>query len=75
MRIRTLLALGVGAALGASATYLMDPDHGPDRRRDARTRAAERGREELATRSTEAVARAKVVAQEAVNGFREGASV
>lgn len=72
MRIRTFLALGIGAAMGASATYLLDPEHGTDRRREARERAAARGREELATRSAEAVVRARTVAQEAVTGFREG---
>lgn len=72
MRIRTVLALGAGAALGASATYLLDPDHGTERRRDARSRAVARGRAELTSRGSDAVARARTLATESATGFREG---
>ena len=73
MRIRTLAALVTGAALGASGVYLLDPEVGPDRRREALRRAWEHGREvdwQLV------MARAGEVAQElgarAAEGYREG---
>ena len=39
MRLRTVVAVTTGAAAGAGATYLFDPDHGPQRRRLARRNA------------------------------------
>lgn len=47
MRIRTVLATAAGAAAGAAATYLLDPEHGRRRRRDVTGRAVRRGRESL----------------------------
>lgn len=73
MRIRTLAALVTGAALGASGVYLMDPEVGPDRRREALKRAWEQGR---AVDWQLVLARAGEVAQElggrAAEGYREG---
>lgn len=53
MRVRSLLTLGTGAAIGAGAMYLLDPDAGPERRRDARRTAVR----ELAARSADLAAR------------------
>lgn len=39
MRLRTVVTMSVGATVGAGAMYLLDPDHGLRRRRDARRRA------------------------------------
>jgi len=74
MRIRTLLAFGAGAALGAGVTYLGDPDHGGDRRGDARRWAIARGREQAtaAAAGTGRALRAYMLA--AVEGFRETTS-
>ena len=44
MRLRTVMALTAGAAAGAGATYLFDPDLGPQRRRHARRNALRQGR-------------------------------
>ena len=73
MRIRTLAALVTGAALGASGVYLLDPEVGPERRREALRRAWEHGRE---VEWQLVVARAGELAQElgarAAEGYREG---
>lgn len=73
MRIRTLAALVTGAALGASGVYLLDPEVGPDRRREALRHALERGRE-VDWRLV--AARAGDIAHElgtrAAEGYREG---
>lgn len=73
MRIRTIAALVTGAALGASSVYLLDPEVGSDRRRDALQRAWDHGREvdwQLV------LARAGEIAQElgqrAAEGYQEG---
>lgn len=75
MRIRTIAALLTGAALGASGTYLLDPEHGPERRRDALRTAWERGREvdwvALAARATDAVGE---IGERAADGYRSGAA-
>lgn len=69
MRVRSLLAMSTGAALGAGAMYLFDPEVGEDRRRDARRHALrELGRHgaDLATRG---VQRAGTVVEAAVYGY------
>jgi hypothetical protein len=75
VRIRTIAALLTGAALGAGGTYLLDPEHGPERRRDALRTAWERGREvdwiALAERASGAVAE---VGERAADGYRSGAA-
>lgn len=72
MRIRTLLAFGVGAAVGAGAAYLGDPDHGTQRRDEARSWAVAQGRQG-ATAAAGRVARAATAyTAAAVEGFREG---
>lgn len=71
MRIRTLLAVGVGAALGAGATYLGDPDHGSERRVEARRWAVAQGRQQAATAVASALRVARGYAAAALEGFRE----
>lgn len=73
MRIRTLAALVTGAAVGATSVYLLDPEVGSDRRREALRRAWDHGREvdwQLV------LSRAGEIAQElgsrAAEGYREG---
>ena len=71
MRIRTLLALGVGAAMGAGVTWLADPDHGELRRDEARRWALAQGRQQ-ALGAAEAMMRAgRSYATAAAEGFRE----
>ena len=73
MRIRTLTALVTGAALGAGSAYLLDPDAGPQRRRDALRGAWQRGREvDWATALQRAGAVAQELGQRAADGYREG---
>lgn len=72
MRIRTLLAFGTGAAVGAGAVYLGDPDHGRQRRGEARSWAAAQGRARAAAAAGAAARSARSSAQAAVEGYREG---
>ncbi len=44
MKVRRTLTLGLGAALGASGMYLLDPEHGRQRRREALRSAVARAR-------------------------------
>lgn len=72
MRIRTMLALGIGAAVGAGVTYLGDPDHGVQRRAEAARWALAQGREQAATMLTTALQAGRTYASAALEGFREG---
>lgn len=78
MRIRTMIATAVGAAAGAGAMYLLDPAHGPARRRELARSAVTRGRAEVAgaTRGlgTRAGGRARLYAEQARAGFAETSS-
>lgn len=73
MRIRTMLAFGLGAAVGAGATYLGDPDHGEGRRVEARRWAVARGREQAVTALSATGRAVRTYALAAIEGFREGA--
>ena len=69
MRVRSMMAMTTGAALGAGAMYLLDPDAGDQRRREVRRSALrELGRHgaDLASRG---VSRAGTVLEAAVYGF------
>lgn len=69
MRVRSLLTMSTGAAVGAGAMYLLDPERGVERRRDARrTALREIGRRgaDIATRGAR---RAGQVAEAAVYGY------
>lgn len=73
MRIRTLAALVTGAAMGASGVYLLDPEAGPERRREVLRQAWERTREVdwqlVLARTGEVV---HELGQRAADGYREG---
>ncbi len=71
MRFRTWLTLSTGAAAGAAAMYLLDPDHGPARRRVARQQALRQARSGAATALVEARRRSAEVATAAVAGYQQ----
>jgi gas vesicle protein len=71
VRIRTLFTFGTGAAVGASAMYLLDPEHGVQRRRQARRTAAAQARDGAVRAVSEARRRAEEVAVSATAGFQE----
>ena len=71
MRIRTLLALGVGAAMGAGVTYLSDPAHGDQRRVEARRWALARSRQQALGAASAALRAGRSYASAAAEGFRE----
>lgn len=71
MRIRTLLTLSTGAAIGAGTMYLLDPEHGPKRRREARASAMAQAREGTVRAALDAKRRAEELAVAAVAGYHE----
>lgn len=71
MRIRTLLTLATGAAAGAGAMYLLDPEHGEARRREARRTAVAEARRRGTAAFVEGRQRAEEVATAAWAGYRE----
>lgn len=71
MRVRSLLSLGTGAALGAGAMYLLDPDHGPGRRREARRTAFREARRGAVSATVRAAHQAEEVASAAIGGYVE----
>lgn len=76
MRLRTWLALGLGAAIGAGGVYLYDPEHGHARRRAARMRATRQARElarDLLTQGRQrAAVQGRALIEQAAEGFRTG---
>jgi hypothetical protein len=75
MRIRTLLALGVGAAVGAGVTYLGDPDHGDARRVEARRWALSQGRQHAAALARRALATVRTAGDALAEGYQESRSL
>jgi len=75
VRIRTVLAMTTGAALGAGWMYLLDPDHGEQRRREARREAAHQVRDGAVRAALDAKRRVEDVALAAVSGYHEGRTV
>lgn len=71
MRVRTILTLTTGAAAGAGAMYLLDPDHGPQRRRQARRGAVRQARTRAAGLARDSRRHAAELAGAAVAGYRQ----
>ncbi len=71
MRLRTLVTLATGAAAGAGAMYLFDPEHGAARRRELRRSALRQAREGAASALQEGQRQAKEMAAAAVAGYQE----
>lgn len=73
MRLRSIASWTVGAAMGAAGVWLLDPEVGPQRRRDVLRQAWDRGREvdwvSLAQRTGAA---AEELGRRAAEGYREG---
>jgi hypothetical protein len=69
VRVRSIVNLGTGAALGAGAMYLLDPDHGPVRRREARRTALREARRGAVTAAIRAARQAEEVASAAITGY------
>jgi hypothetical protein len=74
MRVRTLMTLVTGAAAGAGAMYLLDPEHGPHRRREARHTALRTARQGATSALLEGRRRLKDVAVAATTGYHEARS-
>ena len=70
MRIRTWLAWWAGVVVGAAAMYLLDPEHGPRRRREARRDALQRLRRAATGALATARAQASAAAAAGVEGYR-----
>ncbi len=71
MRVRTLFALTTGAALGAGSMYLLDPEHGELRRREARREAARQVKDGTVRAALDAKRRAEEVTVAAVSGYQQ----
>jgi hypothetical protein len=71
LRVRTVLTWATGAAMGAAAMYLMDPEHGPARRADARREALRQARSGAVVATQEARRRAEEMAVAALAGYRD----
>lgn len=72
MRARTLVTFATGAATGAGAMYLLDPDHGQGRRRRARRNASRRARAGALELARDARRRAGEVVRAAAEGYARG---
>lgn len=75
MRIRSLLALTTGGALGASTMYLLDPEHGEMRRHDAFRQAGRGARRAAAVGVRRVAYGTRDVASAALAGYRRTESV
>lgn len=71
MRVRTLFTLAVGASAGAGAMYLMDPVHGPTRRRQLRRSALRNARDAALVTLREARRQASDMVTAAVVGYQQ----
>jgi gas vesicle protein len=72
VRLRSLASLTTGAALGAGAMYLFDPELGPERRRQARRTAVREAARATVDLGRRAVTGTAAVADAAVQGYAEG---
>lgn len=72
MRARTLVTFATGAASGAWAMYLLDPEHGQGRRREVRRNASRRARQGAFELALDARRRAEEVVRAAAEGYERG---
>lgn len=72
MRLRTWLTLTTGAAAGAGAMYLLDPEHGVERRRHARQHALRQAQQQAVRLAAEGRRQAGELAGAARAGFEQG---
>ncbi len=71
VRVRSLLSLSTGAMVGAGAMYLLDPEHGVERRKRARRRAVRTARAGAVHAGVDVARRAEALAVAAVAGYRQ----
>ena len=71
MRVRTLFTLAVGVSAGAGAMYLMDPVHGPARRRQLRRSALRNVRDGAVATLREARRQTSDMVTAAVVGYQQ----
>lgn len=69
-----MVTFWAGAAAGASVMYLLDPEHGPQRRREARRSAVRRARSGAVDLAADARRRAEDMVRAAAEGFERGRS-
>ncbi len=67
-----MMTFASGAAAGAGAMYLLDPEHGPERRRDAQRSALRRARSGASGLVVDVRRRAVEVIRAAVGGYEHG---
>lgn len=72
--IRRLLTFWLGAAFGAGVVYLFDPEHGPQRRRQARRQALAQARVGAVAALRNGRASAGELARAAVAGYQASRS-
>jgi uncharacterized protein YggE len=72
MRARTVVTFAAGAAAGAGWMYLLDPEHGASRRREARREAARRARQSALDVAADTRRRAEEVTRAALEGYQLG---
>jgi hypothetical protein len=72
VRARTLVTFTMGAATGASAMYVLDPEHGRRRRREVRRSAVHRARQGALEAVADARRRAEEIARAAGEGYEQG---
>ncbi len=71
MRVRTLLTFAAGAAAGAGATYLLDPETGQLRRRELRRDALSQARDTTLAVGRGGATLSADVARAAIDGYRQ----
>lgn len=69
-----MVTFSTGAAMGASVMYLLDPEHGPQRRREARRSAVRRARAGAVDLAADARRRAGEMVRAAADGYARGRS-
>ena len=72
MRIRTFVTFSLGAATGAGAMYLFDPDSGEQRRRELRRDAFQQAKQGAVTATKASAELTRDLTTAAVEGYREG---